>query len=161
MAHPVRLAGESAYQGRARVFITASTFQRNPAFADRAVAEQTTAELLRVAIFGHVEVTVFCVMPEHVHLLLAGLTEDSHIPTTVRRLKQRTGYWYRRRTVGASGKATIGTGFCDSVITLGLFSRTSFRILFDPAWLQTWRLTSCSAQAGFIAPSCCRSAWPG
>ena len=66
-------------------------------FTDYAVATRTIEELLSLAIREAIEIVAFCVMPEHVHLLLAGLTEDSHIPTTVRRWKQRTGYWYQKR----------------------------------------------------------------
>ena len=42
------------------------------------------------------EITAYCLMPDHGHLLLTGLSDGSHIPTTVGRWKQFSGYWYSK-----------------------------------------------------------------
>ena len=50
-------------------------------------------------VFGDLdfEVIAYCIMPDHVHLLLAGLTDDADLSEAVRRWKLRTGYAWRSR----------------------------------------------------------------
>jgi REP element-mobilizing transposase RayT len=45
-----------------------------------------------------VEVTAYCILENHVLLLLTGQSKIAHIPSAVAGWKQRTGYWYRSRT---------------------------------------------------------------
>ena len=85
------------YRGRIRVFITAATDFRQPLLADQTVAAYVALQLLRVARAQGVEVSAYCVLKDHVHLLMTGESNTAHIPSAVARWKQRTGYWYPYR----------------------------------------------------------------
>ena len=94
------------YRGRIRVFITAATDFRQPLLADQAVAGYVARQLLRVARAQDVEVTAYCILKDHVHLLLTGESKTAHIPSAVARWKQRTGYWYRYQRPDERGAHT-------------------------------------------------------
>ena len=96
MAHPSGTL-RSQYPGLVRVFVTATAHRRRAAFRDALVAQHTISELLRTAQLARVEVSAYCVMPDHVHILFAGLNEDSCVPLAIRSWKQATGYWYRKQ----------------------------------------------------------------
>jgi putative transposase len=93
MGKPRRLAQES-YRGLVCVFITCATHQRHDAFADSALCTRTL-DLLHRECTGQVEVTSYCLMPDHAHLLLTGLTDGAELLTVINRWKQFTGYEYR------------------------------------------------------------------
>lgn len=44
------------------------------------------------------ELIAYCFMPDHVHLLVSGRSEDADLGRFVGRWKQLTGYHYRRKT---------------------------------------------------------------
>ena len=92
MGKPHRLPMWS-YKGRPSVFITCSTHQRHKAFEDGAVCSFLLADLF-AKCHKTIEVTAYCVMPDHGHLLLTARHPGSDIPTAVRRWKQATGHWY-------------------------------------------------------------------
>ena len=98
MAHPSGTL-RSQYPGVVRVFITATAYRRRAAFRDASVAEHIISELLRTSQAARVEVSAYCVMPDHVHILLAGLSEDACVPLAILRWKQATGYWYRKQRI--------------------------------------------------------------
>ena len=97
MAHPSRAVGFN-YLGFVQVFVTATTRGRNPRFADPEVANFVSQELINVGRDCDVEVCVYCVMTDHVHALLSGVTEKAHVPSMMRTWKQSTGYWFSKRT---------------------------------------------------------------
>jgi putative transposase len=97
MAHPKRMPGFD-YHGRHRVIISACTWNRTPLFDDATAADEVASQLFLTSRATEVEVTVYCVMRDHVHALLTGLTERAHVPTSVGRWKQLTGYRYKQRT---------------------------------------------------------------
>ena len=128
MAHPSGTL-RSQYRGFVRVFITATTRRRRPAFRAASVAQHTISELLRTAQIARVEVSAYCVMPDHVHILLAGLTEDSCVPVAVRSWKQATGYWYRKER----GERLWEPNYWDRVLRQRDHSRTILEyMLSDP-----------------------------
>jgi putative transposase len=96
MAHPSGTL-RSQYPSVVRVFVTATAYRRRAAFRDALTAQHVISELLRTSQAARVEVSAYCVMPDHVHILLAGLNEDSCVPLAVRTWKQATGYWYRKQ----------------------------------------------------------------
>ena len=69
-----------------------------PWLADDEVADYVVRQLGRIASIGQAEVSAYCVMRDHVHALLTGTSERSHLPTTVRTWKQATGYWFASRS---------------------------------------------------------------
>ena len=84
------------YRGQIRVFLTVSTFERHFAFSDPKVAEHTASQLLQLASAQPVEITAYCFMRDHAHVLLRGQDETADIAAAIAHWKQATGYWYRR-----------------------------------------------------------------
>ena len=93
MGKPHRLP-RSAYTGRVSVFITCATHGRRRIFEHSAVCESVIAALRHVASNG-IELTAYCLMPDHGHVLLTGLHEGADLLDAVCRWKQKTGYEYR------------------------------------------------------------------
>jgi REP element-mobilizing transposase RayT len=61
------------------------------------------------------EVLAYCVMPDHLHLLLEGTSEDADLREAVRAWKQWTGYDWKQRT----GSRLWQPGFHDRVMRDG------------------------------------------
>jgi REP element-mobilizing transposase RayT len=94
MGKPHRLAAD-LYRGRKCVFITCATFARHQAFADTATSARLL-EALRAETRDSIELTAFCLMPDHGHFLLAGLDDEADLLRAVNRWKQRTAFEYAR-----------------------------------------------------------------
>jgi len=86
---PPRVKGFS-YRGYYRYFITACTQGRLHWFADARRAHDLTAQLSPFFATYGFEVLAYCVMPDHVHLLLEGLTADANLREAMRQWKQKT-----------------------------------------------------------------------
>jgi len=79
-----------SYRGFYRYFVTACTQGRSRSFADTRRANDLTAQLSPFfAVYGF-EVLAYCVMPDHVHLLLEGLTAEANLLEAMRPWKQKT-----------------------------------------------------------------------
>jgi len=85
------------YVGRRIYFITICTERRRPIFRDANLAKTTIESLKHVSSSLNILVHAFCVMPDHVHLLLEGKTFDSDVVKFVARWKQSTGYTFRNQ----------------------------------------------------------------
>ena len=96
MSRPRRLLNVS-YVGRARYFLTFCTHDRLKAFADPEVAARTLEEFRRTATIERFAILAYCLMPDHVHLLVEGMTEDADLERFAKLAKQRSGGVYRRR----------------------------------------------------------------
>ena len=73
------------------------THQRRRWFA---VAQHAGEVASRIPPFfreQQIEVLAYCVIPDHVHLVLEGVAETANLRDTVQRWKQRTGYDWRVR----------------------------------------------------------------
>jgi putative transposase len=83
------------YVGKRIYFVTICAVQRRSIFHDSARAKVVIDELKRVADRMNVLVHAFCVMPDHVHVLVEGKTADSDLVKFVAQWKQSTGYVFR------------------------------------------------------------------
>ena len=92
MGKPHRLCRDS-YRGRVSVFITCTTHNRHDAFADPDVSRFVLTDL-EVRTVEDIEITAWCLMPDHGHFLLTGRHRESDILAIVRAWKQATGFWY-------------------------------------------------------------------
>ena len=83
------------YLGPYRYFLTFCAYQRRRRFvtADRVLAVRTQIE--RAASEQHFALIAYCFMPDHVHLLVEGQTEDSDCRRFMARAKQYSGFQYR------------------------------------------------------------------
>lgn len=69
-----------------------------PVLAATDVARAVVMALLRTSRAFDVAAVAYCVMPDHVHLVLAGQATDSDTRTALRRWKQVSGAAHRRRS---------------------------------------------------------------
>jgi putative transposase len=96
MARPERLAGFD-YVGPYRYFITVCTFDRRPVFTDATLAQSTISHFLEEAVRFGCAVVAYCVMPDHIHLLVEGQTEKADLRSFVAIAKQKSGFAFASR----------------------------------------------------------------
>ena len=90
----IRLARDE-YVGKRIYFVTICAEQRRPIFRECGRAKIAVEELRKVADRMHVLVHAFCVMPDHVHILVEGENAGSDLVKFVAQWKQSTGYVFR------------------------------------------------------------------
>jgi REP element-mobilizing transposase RayT len=94
---PKRLTGVG-YVGMQRYSVTFCTAFRKPIFDNFGIGAEVASQILRVAADFQFDLTAYCLMPDHVHILAAASCEASDLPAFVKHAKQITGYTYRRST---------------------------------------------------------------
>jgi REP element-mobilizing transposase RayT len=80
------------------VFARIDTRDRHPTLAQVDIARAVVMELLRTTSRFEVEVVAYCLMPEHVAVLLAGRVSTADGHAALRRWKQVSGTAHRERT---------------------------------------------------------------
>lgn len=83
------------YVGKRIYFLTICAEELRSIFKDSARAKATIEELRKVADRMKVLVHAFCVMPDHVHILVEGQTPNTDVVKFVTQWKQGTGYMFR------------------------------------------------------------------
>jgi putative transposase len=96
MARPPRISGH-AYVGMQRYFITSCTENREPAFDDPRNVSPVVEQFLNSARRQSFAIHAYCVMPNHIHLLVEGLSETARLESFVKLAKQHSGYEFRQR----------------------------------------------------------------
>jgi putative transposase len=101
MVHPYTPYCPSfAYLGRYSYFLTFVTFERQQVFTDDSNVELTRAQIIRAAAEKHFEVILYCFMPDHLHLIVVGVTDDADLKAFVKLAKQYAGFYYAREREG-------------------------------------------------------------
>jgi putative transposase len=95
MARPHRL-DPADYTGYRQYFLTIATYRRVHRFTDSSVVELAVSQFLRVATDERVELLAYCLMPDHVHLLVSARSAATDLQRFVRLAKQRSGYLFLR-----------------------------------------------------------------
>jgi REP element-mobilizing transposase RayT len=95
MRRPKRLPSD-CYLSPQVCFVTFCTWQRQPLLAEPRVADMVIEELMTQSMKQSIDALVYCLMVDHVHVLLAYETEGSSARSYVDRLKQITGFAYAR-----------------------------------------------------------------
>src|SRR5687767_4703273 len=90
MSRPPRLP-DFPYVGKYTYFLTTCTVRRQPVLRDEPVARMVVAQIRRTSRQFSFALLAYCVMPDHVHLLVAGRSDTSDLRRFVKRLKQSTG----------------------------------------------------------------------
>ena len=85
-----------AYTGPNRYSLTLCAFERRPLFHDVALAACVRTQILRAATATGYIVIVYCIMPDHVHLLVESQDGGSPLPELVKRAKQHSGFHGKR-----------------------------------------------------------------
>jgi putative transposase len=95
--HPHRLRREH-YIGRRTHFLTASTYMRRERFRDARTCAMTTEQLLRACRKHAFQIIAYVLMPDHVHVLIQGLHDDSDFLKWLNLFRQLSGYREKQRT---------------------------------------------------------------
>ena len=94
---PRRLAGVS-YVGFQRYFLTICTAFRARRFEDEGVVGDVHRQFQQCARQFDMEITAYCYMPDHLHVLLRATSEQADFCELVRRFKQVSAFNYKQAT---------------------------------------------------------------
>jgi putative transposase len=126
MSRPPRIDG-FAYRGCYRYFLTFCVWERRRVFENAAIAEMVTAHFLRTCATCDFAVLAYCLMPDHVHLLVEGLTANAELRSLAKRLKQGSGQLYAHRFSGRLWQE----GYFDRVLRNDEDARRVARYILD------------------------------
>ena len=87
-----RLPHGEAYIGENRYFITINLRERQPRFTDGKLVETCRTEIRSACDANAFRILADCYMPDHLHLLLEGLSGASDLRKCIKLAKQRTSY---------------------------------------------------------------------
>src|SRR5262249_33575324 len=85
------------YLGLHRYFLTFCCHEKCAAFREVSAVELVLTQLRRAADLEAFGVVVYCFMPDHVHLLVEAVAENSNGLRFITRSKQFTGFHYKQR----------------------------------------------------------------
>ena len=77
-------------------------------------ANSVILSLTSVAAKARFEILLYCLMPDHLHLLVLGTADDANVLRLVQRFKQQTGHQFKQRY----GQALWQQSFFDHVVRL-------------------------------------------
>ena len=111
-SHAAPRLSSFSYRGCHVYFVTCCTFRRRTWFADAGCVEDVVRHLLPLAGVHGVDVSAYCFMPDHVHLLLEATSPESGLCRLMNAWKQITGYAHMR----ATGSRLWQNGYYDHVL---------------------------------------------
>jgi putative transposase len=117
-----------------------STFQRRPLFVNPDIIAAVRGEILRAAEREGIEISAYCFMPDHLHLVVRGCRAKASLVAFVKRAKQASGHWYRR----VSGQRLWQVGYFERVLRDGDEHRAAVRYALD---------NPCRGQVGHLGGS--------
>jgi putative transposase len=85
------------YTGKHHHFLTFCTDQRKPVFVEEPDVTLVRTQILRAAGDERFEITAYCFMPDHAHVLAAGRDESSDARKFIKLAKQYSGYYFKQR----------------------------------------------------------------
>jgi putative transposase len=86
-----------SYNGTQPFSWTICVYQRRHVFTSHDVVSPVLSHFLRAADATDVAVIAYCFMPDHLHLLLEGKSENAVIDQCVIRGKQYSGFWFAKK----------------------------------------------------------------
>ena len=92
----IRLSS-SRYSGKQIYFVTLCCEDRRPVFTDESLGHWLVTELLKSAAEQGFAIHAYCVMPDHVHLLVEGLIETCDLVGFISSFKQQTAFYYKKK----------------------------------------------------------------
>lgn len=121
-----RLARD-AYRGQVAAVFHACLAGRRAAFADGRVVAAARDMLLEAAERNGCLVLAYCFMPDHVHVIMRGLGEESDLWKAMVRFKRMSGPWLRRE-VGVRWQKD----FYDNVLVPEVVEKEIEYVLLNP-----------------------------
>jgi len=85
-----------SYKGCYRYFITLRSHNQASYFIDPGLVTKLSSILKETAEHRNFYVWVYCFMPDHLHLLIEGKTEDADMRRFIPTFKQKTAFWFSR-----------------------------------------------------------------
>ena len=110
-ARPKRLAHFS-YRGPWRYSLTFCAARKHRAFTSTDIVGVLTDQVLRTCSERQFELLAYCFMPDHVHLLVEGLSDDADLKSFCRVVRQRLAHAYAQR----EGRALWQPGYWERVL---------------------------------------------
>lgn len=107
-----RRIANSSYRGERFYFVTVLTKRRERFFEDAQLAGICAAQCHRAAERSFFLIRAGTIMPDHAHLLVAGLTAKAYFIAFMKLAKQLSGYHVKRVT----SKAVWSDGYYDRVV---------------------------------------------
>lgn len=86
-----------SYKGLYRYSTTICTQYKKKLFIEDRVVELSLAALKRISVQEEFIVWAYCFMPDHLHLLIEGMKENSDMKRFVSRFKQKSGYEFKKK----------------------------------------------------------------
>jgi putative transposase len=86
------------YTGRQAYFLTFRAAGSSRPFTSQTLVGLVLAQFRRALVERQFELTAYCFMPDHVHLLVSGLSDRSDCRAFIAAAKQYSGYYVRRAT---------------------------------------------------------------
>ena len=96
LRRPGRLPGVS-YIGIQRYFLTLCAAERRTWFTELALVDQLSRQLSQSAENHGFAIPAHCWMPDHVHLLVEGLTPRADLPRFISSFKQKSGFAFAKQ----------------------------------------------------------------
>jgi putative transposase len=115
------------YTGFNRYLVTACAYERLALLVSPPCFDIIRKQLLQSATAHGFSVLAYCVMPDHVHLLVEALAEDACLLPFVAGFKQRTGFAFRR----FAGEPLWQDGFHDHILRADECARSVARYLLE------------------------------
>ena len=85
------------YLGKHHYFLTFCTNQRSAVFVEEACVALVRTQILRAACEERFEMTAYCFMPDHAHLIIGGRDESSDARNFIKLAKQHSGYYFKQQ----------------------------------------------------------------
>jgi putative transposase len=125
---PIRLPKQN-YIGPRAYFLTLCTRDRIPHFRSHRIARWLLDSLQQIAAQQSFTLRAYCLMPDHLHVLLQGDSSSSDLLSFVKTFKHKTTFYFRVKT----GKTLWQITFFDHILrTAEDLSRTAEYILLNP-----------------------------
>ncbi len=103
------------YLGHGWYFITLCAFRRTPYFRVESVARWLLTILHAEAVRHSFVLHAYCLMPDHLHLLVHGVAPDADLLQFVKTFKHKTTFLFLKHT----GKTIWQTSFYDHILRPG------------------------------------------
>jgi putative transposase len=97
MAHPYPPHHPALpYTGKQHYFLTFCTDQRTNVFIDPEAVHLVQMQFVQAARERLFEITAYCFMPDHVHLVVHGLADNSDCKAFIKSAKQYSGFYFKK-----------------------------------------------------------------
>jgi putative transposase len=109
-----------SYVGKYRYALVFRTFEGGQIFLDTVSVDLVLSQILRASKEKSFEITAYCFMPDHVHLLIEGTSESADCKAFIRAAKQYSGYSFR-----GHNRATLWNRYCYEHVIRDDFERSA------------------------------------